>query len=260
MALLAIGHTEQHGYHLPLATDTIIAEAMVEGVTTLRPEQVWALPVWPYGVSTHRREFAGTLSCHPRRWEDFWVEVLDVLVASGFRMAYLINGHGGNHSFLVNVTKFAGERHPRCFLATSFLHTSSGKAAELLYGLRTSRLMGHACELETSYMLALRPDLVHLERAVDELDFISTGNYWMDWIEAGALIANPPWSDDTRSGSYGAPSCATAEKGRAWLEAARRELAGHVDEIQEQWSRRRQRTSSSAFQTGSQLAPGSPSG
>lgn len=239
MALLPVGHTEQHGYHLPLSTDTLIADALADRVVALRSETVCRFPVWPYGVSTHRREFAGTLSCDARLWEDFWVQILDRLVQAGFRTAYLLNGHGGNHSFLVNVTKFAGERHPDCFVATSFLHTSSGRAAELLHSLRSSSLMGHACELETSYLLALRPELVHLERAVDEVEFISTPNYWMDWIEGGALIANPPWTDDTRTGTYGAPSCASAEKGRVWFEAAAEELAGLTDEILEQHRRRR---------------------
>ena len=51
--------------------------------------------------------------------------------------------------------------------------------------------MGHAGELETSLMLHLCPDLVHMERVVDETDFVATPSYYMDWIEGGALIANP---------------------------------------------------------------------
>ena len=101
--------------------------------------------------------------------------------------------------------------------------------------------MGHACELETSFILHLRPELVHMERAVDEVDFISTPNYYMDWVEGGALIANPPWDDDTRTGAYGAGSLGTAEKGRLWLEAAIAEKLEHVAEINEQHRRREAR-------------------
>ena len=90
--------------------------------------------------------------------------------------------------------------------------------------------MGHACELETSLILHLRPELVHLERAVDEMDFISTPSYYMDWIEGGALTANPPWDDDTRTGAYGAGSLGTAEKGAILVES------GHPGES---WARRR---------------------
>lgn len=234
VAVVPIGHTEQHGFHLPLSTDTVIIEALATELARLAGDKVHCLPVWPYGVSTHRRQFPGTTSADPRAWEDFWVELVGELRAAGFRSVYLINGHGGNHSFLVNVTKFAGEKWPDMFVATSFLHTSSGEAARELERLRESRIMGHACELETSYLLDLRPDLVHMERVVDEDQFLCTPNYHMDWIGEGALIANPAWTDDTRTGSYGNPSLGTAEKGRVWLEAAARELHVHVDEILEQ--------------------------
>jgi len=243
VALIAAGHTEQHAFHLPLSTDTLIIGAIAEGVERALPETVFRLPTWPYGVSMHRRQFPGTLTVEPRAWEDFWVAIVDNLRALGFRMTYLINGHGGNHSFLVNVVKFCGDRWPDTFVATAFLHTSSGPGAEALAKHRTSGIggMGHACELETSYILHLRPDLVRMELAADEVDFTATPSYYMDWIEGGALIANPPWTDDTVSGAYGAATHGTAEKGRLWLEAAIHEKADHVREIVEQRRRRSER-------------------
>ena len=240
VALIATGHTEQHAFHLPLNTDTLIVDAIAKGVENAIPAEVFRLPAWPYGVSMHRRQFPGTLTIEPRAWEDFWVAVVGCLRGLGFRMAYLINGHGGNHSFLVNVTKFCGDRWPELFVATAFLHTSSGPGAEALATHRTSSIggMGHACELETSYILHLRPDLAHMHLAADEVDFTATPNYYMDWIEGGALIANPPWTDDTITGAYGAATQGAAEKGRVWLEAAIEEKVGHVHEIIEQHRRR----------------------
>ncbi len=88
-------------------------------------------------------------------------------------------------------------------------------------------------------ILHLRPELVHMERVVDEIEFISTPSYSMDWIESGALVANPPWEDDTRTGAYGAGSLATAEKGAFWLQAAIAEKVDHVAEIHEQHRRRK---------------------
>jgi creatinine amidohydrolase len=239
VALIATGHTEQHAFHLPLNTDTLIVDAIARGVEAKLPNTILRLPTFPYGVSMHRRQFPGTVTIDPRAWEDFWVEIVGLLREQGIRMAYLINGHGGNHSFLVNVTKFCGDRWPEMFVATAFLHTTSDE----LQKYRTSQIggMGHACELETSYILHLRPDLVHMDRAVDDVDFVATPNYYMDWIEGGALIANPPWTDDTISGAYGAATHATAEKGRLWLEAAIDEKIGHVQEIIEQQRRREQR-------------------
>lgn len=253
--LLPIGHTEQHGFHLPLSVDTHIIGAIARGAAQAKPERAYTLPVMPYGVSTHRKSFAGTLSAGGRSFEDFWTNIVDVLVSRGFDRFYLMSGHGGNTSFLVNVVKYAGEDHPRVFCATAFLHTSGKIGAAALETYRTSPIggMGHAGELETAYMLHLRPDLCHMERVVDETDFISTPEYYMDWIEGGALIANPPWDDDTRTGPYGAGSHATAEKGRLWLEAAIAEKVEHIEEIHEQQERREARRKAGFGQWGKEV-------
>jgi len=240
VVLMAVGHTEQHGYHLPLSTDTLIIDAIARGVEEALPDMILRAPTLPYGVSMHRSQFPGTLSVNGRAWEDFVLESVGWFVERGFDKFYLINGHGGNHSFLVNVVKYAGDRWPHIFCATSFLHLTASGYKEI-QRLRESVFpggIGHACELETSYILHLRPDLVHMGRAVDETDFISTPEYYMDWIEGGALIANPPWTDDTLTGAYGQPSVATADKGRAWLVAAIAEKVGHIHEIVEQQQRR----------------------
>ncbi len=240
---MPIGHTEQHGFHLPLSVDTHIIDAIARGTASQASARAFTLPVMPYGVSTHRPSFAGTLSAGGRTFEDFWLGVIDVLVARGFDRFYLMSGHGGNTSFLVNIVKYAGERYRRIFCATAFLHTSGAIGVAALEKYRTSPIggMGHACELETSFMLHLHPELCHMERVVDETDFISTPSYYMDWIEGGSLVANPPWDDDTRTGAYGAGSHATAEKGRHWLESAIEEKVGHVEEIHEQHERREAR-------------------
>jgi creatinine amidohydrolase len=231
--LIPIGHTEQHGFHLPLSVDTIIIDSIAKGTVASLPTRSSSLPVMPYGVSTHRSSFAATMNAGGRAFEDFWVAVVDVLVARGFDRFYLMSGHGGNSSFLVNIVKYAGERHRRIFCATAWLHTSGKIGAAALEKYRTSPIggMGHACELETAFLLHLRPELCHMERVMDEMDFVATPDYNMDWIEGGSLIANPPWDDDTKTGAYGAGSHATAEKGRLWLEAAIEEKAAHVEEI-----------------------------
>ncbi|MEW5985603.1 MAG: creatininase family protein, partial [Chloroflexota bacterium] len=207
------------------------------------PDQATTLPAFPYGASTHRSSFAGTLNTGGRAFEDFWLTIVDTLALRGFDRLYLMSGHGGNCSFLVNVVKYAGERHRRIFCATAWLHLSGPQGIAALQATRRSAVggMGHAGELETALLLHLRPELVRMEQVVDETDFVATPSYYVDWAEGGALIANPPWDDDTLTGAYGAGSLATAENGERWLQAAVAEKAAHVAEIHEQHRRREQR-------------------
>jgi creatinine amidohydrolase len=129
------------------------------------------------------------------------------------------------------------------FCVTAWLYLSGPRGTAALEKYRRSGRggMGHACELETSLLIYLKPELVHMERVGDEVDFITTPSYYMDWVEGGTLVANPPWEDDSATGAYGAGSLATTENGRIWLEAAIAEKAAHVDEIIEQVQRRTQR-------------------
>lgn len=241
--LVPTGHTEQHAFHLPVNTDSLIIEAVCAGVAQEIPEKAVSLPTMPYGVSTHRQSFAGTLNCGGRAFEDFYVEALRTLVTRGFNRIYLLSGHGGNCSHLTQVVKLAGELWPHTFIATSWLYLSGPRGIQALEQKRESKTggMGHAGELETSLILHLHPEWVHMARVVDETDFITTPSYYMDWVEGGALVANPPWEDDTLTGAYGAGSLATADKGRFWLEAAIAEKIDHVDEIHEQYQRRSER-------------------
>ncbi len=62
VVLIPIGHTEQHGFHLPLSTDTLIIDTIGRGTASGVPSLAISLPVMPYGVSTHRQSFAGTLN------------------------------------------------------------------------------------------------------------------------------------------------------------------------------------------------------
>ncbi len=239
VVVVSTGHTEQHGLHLPLETDTRIVDGIARGLEAAAPDRVVCLPAWAYGVSTHTRQFPGTLDLGGRTFEDFFLALIGRLADLGAGAILFSNGHGGNHSFLVNVVKWAGERWPQIFTAVEWLHTTGPALEEI----RQSGMggMGHGGELETSLMLHLRPAAVRMEQARRETDFISTPEYYMDWVEGGRLMANPPWTDDTVTGIYGDATIATADKGRRWMEAAVAEKVESVGEVLEQARRRRQR-------------------
>jgi creatinine amidohydrolase len=258
LVLVPIGHTEQHGLHLPLSTDTLIIQAIAQATAAAAPEGAVTLPVMPYGVSTHRQAFAGTLNAGGRAFEDFFLAVVDALVARGCDRFYLLSGHGGNCSFLTNVIKYAGERHRRCFVATTWLYLSGPEGVAALEKYRRSNIggMGHAGELETALILHLQPELVHMDRVEDETDFVTSSNYYMDWVEGGALAANPPWEDDSKTGSYGAGSLGTAEHGKLWLEAAVAEKVVHVAEIHAQHNQREARRKAGYGLWGDEGKPG----
>lgn len=238
--LFPCGHTEQHGYHLPLNTDTVIIGTIIRDTVAAIPDEAEMLPPLPYGVSMYRTAFAGTMNLGWRNFEDFLIEATDGLVERGADRFYFNSGHGGNCSFLTNVVKISGDRHRHIFAATTWLHTAGHIGAPAVEASRKSKRggMGHAGELETSYLLHLRPELCKMERVVDETEFISTLNYFMDWSEGGALNITAEWEDDTITGAYGAGSLATAENGQRWLKAAVEEKIAHVRELHEQANRR----------------------
>jgi creatinine amidohydrolase len=90
--------------------------------------------------------------------------------------------------------------------------------------------MSHACELETSLYLALRPDLVQMDKAVREVPEW-TENVWNDWPGGGALSFWPHWSAFSESGVMGDATAGTAEKGEAFLAAAQDEVARFIGEM-----------------------------
>ena len=90
--------------------------------------------------------------------------------------------------------------------------------------------MAHACELETSLYLAIRPELVQMEKAVREIPDWESEHAWMDWSD-GPLSVKGQWSGWTESGVIGDATAATAEKGRMWLERAVEEICEYIDDM-----------------------------
>lgn len=92
-AILPLGSTEQHAY-LSLATDSILAERLA--LEAAEPLGVPVFPVLPYGMAPYFRSYPGTVSLRPDTYAALVGDLLDSLVAGGFRRILLVNGHGGN--------------------------------------------------------------------------------------------------------------------------------------------------------------------
>ncbi len=145
--LIGLGATEQHGPHLPLETDTLIAWGVSEAVAEARADVVVA-PVLPYGSSGEHAAFPGTLSLGQAALESVVVEL--VRSAAGFRDVTLLAWHGGNAEPLARAVAQLRSERRTVNLWEPCVH--GGDA--------------HAGRVETSLMLALAPDLVHEDRPV----------------------------------------------------------------------------------------------
>ena len=160
--MLPTGATEQHGRHLPVLTDGLMAETIALRAADVVADQVDVLvaSLLPYGCSHHHMPVGGALSVSQRTYVAFIVELGESLVAMGARRLVLLNGHGGNDDVLrVVANELVYERClPVAVAAVSYWAFLSPTLAEELPG----PLPGHAGNFETSCLLALDPHLVRL--------------------------------------------------------------------------------------------------
>src|SRR5690606_3770858 len=159
IAVLPLGATEQHGPHLPFATDAIIAGAVAARAAAALPDEIDAefLPVEPVGYSIEHMDVAGTRTLAFDEAVERWIGIGEAARARGIRRFVMLNAHGGNAPLMTIVATELRVRHAMLAVATSW--SRFGYPPEIIsphekaYGI-------HGGKIETSVMLAVRPDLV----------------------------------------------------------------------------------------------------
>jgi creatinine amidohydrolase len=232
--VVPVGSVEQHGHHLPVATDTILVDAMVDGSSDAVAADVPLLvtpPVWS-GFSPHHLSFGGTLSLEFDHLRAVLEDVARTGVENGFDAVCFVNGHGGNATLVDAVVSTVGSTSDSEVLGTTYFTL----AADEIESLRDSETggMAHGGEYEISLMLHLRPDLV-AEAAQRE------GTVWdehYDWagsdlLEGGPVAVYRPFEDYSETGAIGAPELASAEKGAEIYDVVTSELAALFAAIHE---------------------------
>lgn len=214
-AILPLGATEQHGPHLPQNTDTVIAEALARRVAERSVGLV--LPPLPLGYSWVWCDYPGSLTLSFDAFRAVIRDVARSLHRNGCRALMLLSAHGANpQPVKYTIRELADEMDMR------LLNVFYPGLPDILSDADSppwKRMNFHAEEFETSLMLHLRPDLVRMDLAVREYPPQSV-DYEASNLPMGAL---------SKSGVFGDPTVATAEKGERWFEAC-------VERIVELWN------------------------
>ena len=164
------GAFEQHGPHLPLGTDSLFAEAVLEAVLADLPSEapLWRLPTQTFGFSPEHADFAGTLTLPAELLISQIVALGRQLADVGFERLVLLNGHGGQIALLQVAARQLRAAKPSMAVLPCFLWSGPEGIADLLPEPERSQGL-HAGQAETSLMLHLAPGLVGSERPVDGL-------------------------------------------------------------------------------------------
>lgn len=234
VAVLPVAATEQHGPHLPLAVDTLLVDGIVQAALPhLDPAQpVLFLPTQAVGKSNEHIRFPGTLTLSAQTLIALWMDIGASVARSGIRKLLLFNSHGGQVSVLDIVARDLRTAHDLIVYGSSWYNLPLGDAALGQFPPGEHRFGVHAGDIETSMMLALAPAAVDMARA---RDFGSASqDRARDYPVLGdGRSAKLGWQmqDYNPAGAAGNAAAATAQKGRALVDAAGLQLARLIGEI-----------------------------
>ncbi|HEX6282255.1 MAG TPA: creatininase family protein [Nitrososphaera sp.] len=212
-AIIPVGSLEQHGAHLPVSTDSLIAEY----IARLLSEKVGAfvLPVISYGVSfEHKPMF--NVSLRNSTLSTMLCDTCISLAENRIKEIIILNGHHGNTGALQYIPQEVQSKIP----SHVNIHT-------LHYWQMMTPEFDHAGEVETSLVLAIAPELVHMDRAMPNSKDLSKSK------AAYRSLTNAPGSfpNITGNGVWGDPMKATASKGDKMIKEILANLTKTIDEL-----------------------------
>lgn len=216
IAVLPIGSVEQHGRHLPVLTDTAIVSEIARRTERALPGRVALLPTLWIGSSHHHLGFPGTISLSSDTYIRVLVEIVESLSRAGFRRIALLNGHGGNitpgNEALYRLNqKWHGPREPWVAVAT-YWHLAARELAAQKF--MDTPALTHACEYETSMMLALRADWVKMRLAKGHHRPPVSKFYNPGLVPPSRVAVCETFRQLSATGAMGSPELAAADKGR----------------------------------------------
>lgn len=231
IAVLPVGAVEQHGPHLPLSVDQAILDGILAATVPLIPSDLPALilPTLPVGKSDEHSAYPGTLTFSAATLMAMWSDIGDSVARAGVRKLVILNSHGGQIAPMDIVARDLRLRHRMLVVAANWfamgLPEGLFTAEELRFGI-------HAGDMETSVMCALHPDLVQMDHARDFRPLVADlakTNTHLGLTPAGKLA----WAaqDLHPAGASGNAALATAEKGRAVIEHAARQIVTLLTEV-----------------------------
>jgi len=216
IALLPIAAVEQHGRHLPVITDTALVTEVARRAEAALPKKVALLPTLWAGCSHHHMGFPGTVSIQSDTYVRVLKDLVDSLIAAGFRRIVLLNGHGGNVNPAAEAMYRVALEHPGTdapWVACATYWRVAGRELAAQKFMESPNLT-HACEFETSLMLGLRTDWVKMGLAKGRRCERRSKFYDPLGYTPSRVAISETFAQMTDLGAMGSPEKATAEKGR----------------------------------------------